>query len=61
MLRHAHFYMKGGKRSFAALCIEVCCAGPSCHLWNYKNLQETTLRQFCANQGDARRSGWLQK
>jgi len=26
MLRHAHFYMKGGNRTFAALCIEVCCA-----------------------------------
>ena len=29
MLRHAHFYMKGGKEPFAALCIEVCCAGQS--------------------------------
>jgi hypothetical protein len=29
MLRHAHFYMKGGKRSFAARCIEVCYAGRS--------------------------------
>jgi hypothetical protein len=26
MLRHAHFYMKGGKRTFAALCMEVCYA-----------------------------------
>ena len=26
MLRHAHFYMKGGNRTFAALCIEVGCA-----------------------------------
>jgi hypothetical protein len=26
MLRHAHFDMKGGNRTFAALCIEVCCA-----------------------------------
>jgi hypothetical protein len=23
MLRHAHFYIKGGNRTFAALCIEV--------------------------------------
>jgi hypothetical protein len=23
MLHHAHFYMKGGERSFAALCTEV--------------------------------------
>jgi hypothetical protein len=26
MLRNAHFYMKGGEPTFAALCIEVCCA-----------------------------------
>jgi hypothetical protein len=29
MLRHAHLYMKGGLRPFAALCMEVCCAGQS--------------------------------
>jgi hypothetical protein len=23
MLRHAHFYIKGGNRTFAAVCIEV--------------------------------------
>jgi hypothetical protein len=26
MLRHAHFGSKGGKPTFAAVCIEVCCA-----------------------------------
>ena len=26
MLRHAHFYMKGGLRPFAAVCMEVSCA-----------------------------------
>jgi len=26
MLRYAHLDMKGGNRTFAALCIEVCCA-----------------------------------
>ena len=26
MLRYAHFDMKGGNRTFAAVCIEVCCA-----------------------------------
>jgi hypothetical protein len=26
MLRYAHFYMKGGLQSFAALCAEVRCA-----------------------------------
>jgi hypothetical protein len=26
MLRHAHFYMKGGKQTFAAVCLEVCSA-----------------------------------
>jgi hypothetical protein len=26
MLRHAHFYMKGGKQTFAAVCLEVRCA-----------------------------------
>ena len=24
MLRHAHFDMKGGERTFAAVCVEVC-------------------------------------
>jgi hypothetical protein len=24
MLRHAQFYMKGGLRTFAAVCMEVC-------------------------------------
>lgn len=27
MLRHAHFYMKGGMQTFAAVCIEVHFAG----------------------------------
>jgi hypothetical protein len=26
MLRHAHFYIKGGERTFAAVCVEVCYA-----------------------------------
>ena len=26
MLRHAHFYIKGGKQTFAAVTIEVCFA-----------------------------------
>jgi hypothetical protein len=31
MLRHAHFYMKGGNRTFAALCSKVCCAEKNVH------------------------------
>jgi hypothetical protein len=31
MLRHAHFYMKGALRSFAAPSTKVTNAGPSCH------------------------------
>ena len=34
-------------------------AGQCGHLWNYKSLQEATLRQDRANQDDApRHSGW---
>jgi hypothetical protein len=29
MLRHAHFYIKGGNRTFAAVTIKVCNAGQS--------------------------------
>jgi hypothetical protein len=43
MLRHAHFDMKGGKQTFAALCTKVRCAGqielslqsPECRLFYY--------------------------
>jgi hypothetical protein len=31
MLRHAHFYLKGGLQTFAALCIEVSYAGQADH------------------------------
>ena len=48
MLHHAHFYMKGGNRTFAALCIKVGCADkPACCTCGYCSRSILSqLRQF---------------